>query len=309
MVCLTPDHQNSTQSDRDFRQSHGCSSYKTDKQKAYNVVQKANNIVQDDPNLQAFFTLFGKNNRWLPNGENIPQTLVLFANLIDLTYNYTSEAKYHVKHIEDTDLDAVRQNTPGFVAAHMFAEHLMHAKQLNYRDALNRIDTGNLSEIEWYVGLAFANATWRQAAVYRNRCAEGDWIRSFNSIFDENKLTLAKDKIQLRMCAHLLGMLIDTPLDQLSLPSINVTRVTPGEYGDERETIIDNFPKALRDYVLSLAPHVEQRKQDAATGGSAKLEKCSVKALREKAKLRNIRGFSTMNKSQLLDLLKSKKKK
>jgi hypothetical protein len=88
--------------------------------------------------------------------------------------------------------------------------------------------------------------------VYRDIAGECDWLKSFNSIVDENGLTLAKDKIQIKMCAKLLLMHLND--DQMELPAIDeyVTPITQGSYGAERITVIRDFPENLRMYVLQL---------------------------------------------------------
>lgn len=219
-----------------------------------------------------FIELFGGNdrldkNRWevvcLPN---TPKKLVILTNLIDMTYNYLSGSKYHVNHF--TDLNNIRANTSGFIATHMFAEYLSQKDENNkyrmtYNDALKAISSNDSSikHEDWYIGTAFAHATWRQAAVYRDRCTEGAWLQSFNTLFDQknrdgepNGEDLKKDYVQLRMCAKL--MLWDSPyLKELVQKRIPVDGT--------RELSLNDFPGELRSFVEELA-RVKQ------VGGSAK---------------------------------------
>lgn len=208
------------------------------------------------PNI---FDLFGQSrkkdsNRWeVPCDPNVPEELVVLTNLIDMTYNFTTGSGYHVKHFND--LNNIRANTCGFVATHMFAEYLSKMKDIKYANALDAIaEHDKIVELsDWYVGAAFANLAWRQAAIYRDRCTEGDWLMSFNDIFDgktsENVIALNKDLIQLRMCAMLLSIYLDGHVKELKLKEIDEKSIN--RYG---ELILekDDFPLVLQKFVVSL---------------------------------------------------------
>lgn len=215
------------------------------------------------PNI---YDLFGHSrrkdsNRWeVPCEPNVPEELIVLTNLIDMTYNYTAGKGYHVKHFND--LHSIRANTCGYIATHMFAEYLSKMKELKYTDALAAIATADdLIEIsDWYIGAAFSNLAWRQAAVYRDRCTEGDWLKSFNDMFDgktkENITAINKDYIQLRMCAFLLLIYLDNKIKSLKLKTINETTVN--KHG-ERLVNIDDFPEVVQEFVLHLTnKHVLQ---------------------------------------------------
>ncbi len=202
-------------------------------------------------------TLFGydKNkgkNRWVVQCPlNVPEELVILTNIIDMTYNFTNGTPYHVDHFDD--LDSIRANTSGFIAAHMFAEYLTHMKKdLSYLDALNSIaENKSIIEIgDWYIGTAFSNLAWRQAAVYRDRCTEGDWLRSFNDMFlktsKNNALAINKDYVQLRMSAKLLALYINKQTESLTLKTMNPNR-------KDKLVALSNFPSDLQDFVASLA--------------------------------------------------------
>ncbi len=208
------------------------------------------------------------NNRWVVQCPlNVPEELVILTNIIDMTYNYTNGATYHVVHFDD--LDSIRANTSGFIAAHMFAEYLTHMKEdLSYLNALNSI-AENKSIIElsdWYIGTAFSNLAWRQAAVYRDRCTEGDWLRSFNDMFQRksNSSTLAinKDYVQLRMCAKLLLLYIHKQTESLTLKTMNPNR-------KDKRVALSNFPSDLQDFVERLAREYP-KPRDTLKGGKSK---------------------------------------
>lgn len=201
-----------------------------------------------------FIKLFGaegktNNNRWeVVCSPNLPKKLVILTNLIDMAYNFLSGSGYHVKHF--TDLNSVRTNTSGFIATHMFAEYLSRKDEngkfrMTYEDAIKAIadNYSTITHDDWYVGTAFANATWRQAAVYRDRCTEGDWLKPFNTYYEANGVSLKKDYVQLRMCAKLL--LWDRPyLNELSERPLNSK--------GERQIDIADFPSELRPFVNEL---------------------------------------------------------
>lgn len=195
--------------------------------------------------IKKIIGLFSKNpteikGRW---GQEAPESLIILTNLIDMVYNYTSNQTYHNKHFNE--IKDVNQNTPGFVATHLFAEYLMKNKNITYKKALQQIEskTSSLTDDDWYIGLILANATWRQSAIYRDRCSEGYWLISFNSIYKESGLTLLKDKIQLKMCAYLMLMYLNNDKD-LFLPELK---------HDDKELIKDiSFPTKIRTYVIYL---------------------------------------------------------
>jgi hypothetical protein len=201
--------------------------------------------------------LFGYNknidkNRWVIECPlNVPEELVVLTNIIDMTYNYTTGSTYHVQHFDD--LDNIRANTCGFIAAHMFAEYLTNMKEeLSYEEALKSIAEarGIIELSDWYVGTAFSNLAWRQAAVYRDRCTEGDWLRSFNDMFQHksksNTLAINKDYVQLRMCAKLLLLYIDNKIDSLTLKPMDSSR-------KDKRVRLSNFPSSLSAFVERLA--------------------------------------------------------
>jgi hypothetical protein len=212
--------------------------------------------------MPSIYELFGhdkkkKSNRWIvpftPPDPNIPEELVILTNLIDMTYNYTTNSGYHVEHFEN--LDNIRANTCGLIATHMFAEYLCNMKDISYEKALINIATmnENIEISDWYVGTAFANTTWRQAAVYRDRCTEGDWLKSFNELFNNktaaNVNALNKDFIQLRMCAQLILLFIDNKMKSLKLKKIDASTIN--RHG-ERLVHINDFPDVLQDFVEHL---------------------------------------------------------
>jgi hypothetical protein len=167
-----------------------------------------------------------------------------------MTYNFTAGKGYHTKHFND--LHNIRANTCGYIATHMFAEYLSKMKNLKYIDALDDIASADdLIEIsDWYIGAAFCNLAWRQAAVYRDRCTEGDWLKSFNDIFDEKgQETVNKDYIQLRMCAYLLSLYLDNKMRSLKLKVINETSVN--KHG-ERLVAINDFPEIMQEFVIHI---------------------------------------------------------
>lgn len=211
------------------------------------------------PNI---FELFGqdkrkKNNRWVvpftPPEPNIPDELVILTNLIDMTDNYTTTSGNHVYHFDD--IDNVRANTYGFIASHMFAEYLSNIKDISYEKALLAIaNTDDIIEIsDWYVGTAFANTAWRQSAVYKDICTEGDWLKSFNEVFNNktvsNVVALNKIYIQLRMCAQLLLLFINDKMKSLKLKKIDESTIN--RHG-ERLVHITEFPDMLQDFVEHL---------------------------------------------------------
>ncbi len=92
--------------------------------------------------VKDFFILFGANFGNNDRGQRgytetsgwevspiIPGKLVILANLIDMTYNFTSKTGYHSNHF--SDIDNVRANTSGFIATHMFAEYLSRKHRVN----------------------------------------------------------------------------------------------------------------------------------------------------------------------------------
>ncbi len=246
-------------------------------------------VETDDVAFTRFIKLFGANgttkNRWIidsPEDETkqlikkVPKLLVL-TNLIDMSYNYTDGATYHTRHFND--LHSIRQNTPGFVACHMFAEYLVmigraksytHALELIQSQVSIYVETNNdrleqepsLTELDWYIGMSYANATWRQAAIYRDRCTEGDWLKPFSTIYKENGATLAKDYVQLRMCAYLLL--------EPKLPN----NLHDLKFVSNSNSLLDiaSFPISMQTYVEGLKKCMDnaKAKSNAAVGGKAK---------------------------------------
>lgn len=227
---------------------------------------KKNVIMYIMPNI---FNLFGynkksDNNRWeIPCDPNVPEELIILTNLIDMTYNFTAGMGYHVKHFND--LNSIRANTCGFLAAHMFAEYVSKMKDIKYEDALEAIAMADevVEVSDWYIGAAFSNLAWRQAAIYRDRCTEGDWLRSFNDIFEgktqDNIDALNKDYIQLRMCAQLLVLYMDNKMKNLKLKKISESSINRN---GERLVHVDDFPEVLHDFVVHL-----KSKHPIQTGG------------------------------------------
>jgi hypothetical protein len=224
--------------------------------------------------MPSIFELFGYNsrkkdtsNRWeVPCDPNVPEELIVLTNLVDMTYNFTSGMGYHVKHFND--LNSIRANTCGFLAAHMFAEYVSKMKDIKYHNALDAIAMAHddIEISDWYIGTAFCNLAWRQAAIYRDRCTEGDWLRSFNDIFDgknhDGINTLNKDYIQLRMCAHLLSLYMDNKVKNLKLEKIDESSINRNGERLVRDT---DFPKPLQDFVVHL-----KSKHPIQTGGRRK---------------------------------------
>jgi hypothetical protein len=233
-------------------------------------------ITQQDFNdAKKIISLFGGNpdnikskNRWTKN--NLPKILINLTNLIDLNYNFTSEEKYHLAHF--SDIKNVSQNTPGFVACHMFAEYLcITGKAITYKNALELIQSGpdksTLTKVDWYVGHSYANTTWRQAAIYRNRCTELDWLKPFGQIYyDKSELeTLAEDTVQLMMCAKLLIIYL-TNEKLITLPKVNGELID----GKERVTVIADFPDGeIRTFASELKNFYDEKKK-AKIGGRRK---------------------------------------
>lgn len=229
-------------------------------------------------NVSDFVALFGgrtntntndkSSNRWEVVCEpKLPKGLVILTNLIDMAYNYLSGSGYHTTHF--SDLNNIRANSCGFIAIHMFAEYLSRKDEtgkfrMTYEDAIKAVADNNtiLTQDDWYIGTALASTTWRQAAVYRDRCTEGDWLRPFNLLYEENGEALLKDYVQLRMCAKLL--LWNSPyLKDLNERGVNSK--------GERQLTINDFPKELRSFIEEL----DKVKQ--LGGGSRKTKKTATK--------------------------------
>jgi hypothetical protein len=219
--------------------------------------------------MPSIFELFGyskksDDNRWeIPCDPNVPEELIILTNLIDMTYNFTSGMGYHVKHFND--LNSIRTNTCGFLAAHMFAEYVSKMKDIKYDDALDAIAAADkvIEVSDWYVGTSFSHLAWKQAAVYRDRCTEGDWLRSFNDMFDgktpDGVEALNKDYIQLRMCAHLLALYMNNKIKTLKLKKISEASINRN---GERLVHVDDFPEVLQEFVVHL-----KSKHPILTGG------------------------------------------
>jgi hypothetical protein len=75
---------------------------------------------EDEKKALELFNFEGENNK-IPNNK-----LVIYANYVDIFYNYFSGSDYHNKHFTADDIENIQMNTPGLVAAHMFAEYKMY---------------------------------------------------------------------------------------------------------------------------------------------------------------------------------------
>lgn len=224
------------------------------------------------PNI---YQLFGhekrlKNNRWeIPCDANVPSALLILTNLIDMTYNYTTESGYHTHHF--SDLQNIRANTCGFLASHMFAEYLVKMKEWSYEialDAIANFDDTNIEPSDWYIGLSYSNLAWRQAAVYRDRCTEGDWLSSFNDIYDGKTKggfqALNKDYIQLRMCAKLLSIYVSNKMKTLRLSDISESSIN----NDGTRFLTEkDFPPEIKEFVKNL-----KIQHPAQNGGRASIK-------------------------------------
>lgn len=58
-----------------------------------------------------------KGGRW--NTESISKNLLILVNLIDMTYNYTSNEKYHTEHINIENADAAAGTAAAAAAAYL----------------------------------------------------------------------------------------------------------------------------------------------------------------------------------------------
>ena len=213
----------------------------------------------------------GNNDRgqWV-NNEGIPPILVNLTNLIDMSYNFMSGEKNHIKHFKD--VESVRQSTPGFVACHMFVEYLCKMNRAkNYIDALEKIKVFDFNPVDKYIGQSYANSTWREAAIYRDACGRGDWLKTFSHIYEKEPETLFKEAVQLRMCAFLLL----TYLNPENSKNIDLIELIPTlEDGvDERLLTIENFPVFFRNFVTELKNSIQKGGRKAKKTKASKSKK------------------------------------
>jgi len=164
-------------------------------------------LSKDNTTFQSMINVYkGPSGAW---GTIAPEKFAFLANIVDMSYNYFSKSTYHKHTITKELIVDVRTSSPGFIAVQMFSEYLITiGKAKGIVEALLIIkDWVNMSKLDEYVGLSYANTSWRQAAMYRDKAASGDFQKSFNTIFfnDSEKTTLEKDKIQLRTCAFLMS--------------------------------------------------------------------------------------------------------
>ena len=88
---------------------------------------------------------------------------------------------------------------------------------------------------------------------------------------------------------------------------VNLNKFT--EYIKEnKDAIIKKYTETLRDTFINYISTVWEPKYPSSSGGSRKsLNKCTCAELKEKCKTRKIKGYSTMNKDQLIAALRRKK--
>jgi len=196
----------------------------------------------NDPNAKKVLELLGTPARHDPHSK----FMVLFSNLIDMNYNFTDDAAYHLAHhieddgplLKDFELATTNArnavppkpepkhgkigkfegNCPGFVACHMFVEYLTRTKGWSYTQALEKIAndyaTDEFTKMDRYIGTSYAHSTWRIYKVCEHKAEyKGDFAKTFTDIFNEDGETLKKDAVQLRVCAFILHTYLKHPTD------------------------------------------------------------------------------------------------
>lgn len=195
------------------------------------------NMPAEVPN--AFFNLFDG----LEQSGTASEGLTVLANLIDMTYNFCGDEKHHTKHFLPTNIDSIKPNTAGLVACQMFAEYLMaHGKANSFRNALKMIENFQLSDSDKYVGASLAQATWRQSKIYLDNY-NAIWNKPFNTTYND-KNTIDKDFVQLRMCAYLLGHITDNGGD--------VKKMALKPEKEDGNLTRDDFPEVMQTFVEQL---------------------------------------------------------
>ena len=156
-----------------------------------------------------------------------------YTNIVDMFYNFYSNNKYHDAHQTASDTKAIKQNTPGLVAAHQFAEYLMFNRNIGYVESLDTIidEFDTLDKLDSYVGTSLANATWRMAAIYldKTNTERSPFPKPFNEIRNDAS-ELHKDIIQLQGCAFLLKSFIQGRSMTTLLPAYRSGEVTLGHF-------------------------------------------------------------------------------